>query len=52
VIIAGIFGGSKGLGYLVERAADTFDSALMYAVLMLLVIVSLSLIQFTWWLEA
>ncbi len=52
VIIAEIFGGSRGLGYLVSRSADTFDSALMYAVLLLLVIVSLSLVQLTRWLEA
>ena len=52
VIIAEIFGGSRGLGYLVNRAADTFNSALMYAVLFLLVVVSLSLIQLTRWLEA
>lgn len=52
VIIAEIFGGSNGLGYLVNRAADTFNSALMYAVLFLLVVVSLSLIQITRWLEA
>jgi ABC-type nitrate/sulfonate/bicarbonate transport system permease component len=52
VIIAEIFGGSRGLGYLVNRSADTFNSALMYAVLLLLVIVSLSLIQLTRWLEA
>jgi NitT/TauT family transport system permease protein len=52
VIIAEIFGGSKGLGYLIQRSADTFNSSLMYAVLLILVIVSLSLIQFTRWLEA
>jgi ABC-type nitrate/sulfonate/bicarbonate transport system permease component len=52
VIIAEIFGGSRGLGYLVNRSADTFDSALMYAVLLLLVIVSLTLVQLTRWLEA
>jgi len=52
VIIAEIFGGSHGLGYLVNRSADTFNSALMYAVLFLLVVVSLSLIQITRWLEA
>lgn len=52
VIIAEIFGGSQGLGYLVNRSADTFNSALMYAVLFLLVVVSLSLIQITRWLEA
>ena len=52
VIIAEIFGGSRGLGYLVNRSADTFDSALMYAVLLLLVVVSLCLVQLTRWLEA
>ena len=52
VIIAEIFGGSKGLGFLIRRAADTFDSALMYAVLLVLVIVSLTLIQATRSLEA
>jgi NitT/TauT family transport system permease protein len=52
VIIAEIFGGSHGLGYLVDRSADTFNSALMYAVLFLLVVVSLTLIQITRWLEA
>ena len=52
VVIAEIFGGSKGLGYLITRSADTFNSPLMYAVLFLLVVVSLSLINFTRWLEA
>ena len=52
VVIAEIFGGSNGLGYLVRRAADTFNSALMYAVLFLLVVISLTLIQITRWLEA
>lgn len=52
VIIAEIFGGSNGLGYLIKRSADTFNSPLMYAVLFLLAVVSLSLIQVTRWLEA
>ncbi len=52
VIIAEIFGGSNGLGYLIRRSADTFNSSLMYAVLLVLVIVSLSLVQVTRWLEA
>lgn len=47
VVIAEIFGGSMGLGFLINRAADTFNSELMYAVLMLLVFVSLSLIKLT-----
>ncbi|MCC7483705.1 MAG: ABC transporter permease [Burkholderiales bacterium] len=52
VIIAEIFGGSRGLGYLIQRSADTFDSALMYSVLFVLVAVSLTLVQLTRWLEA
>jgi NitT/TauT family transport system permease protein len=52
LVIAEIFGGSKGLGYLITRSADTFNSSLLYAVLFLLVVVSLSLIQITRWLEA
>lgn len=52
VIIAEIFGGSNGLGFLITRAADTFNSELMYAVLLLLVIISLSLIKITKMLEA
>lgn len=52
VIIAEIFGGSSGLGFLITRAADTFNSELMYAVLLLLVIFSLSLIKVTRMLEA
>lgn len=52
VIIAEIFGGSQGLGYLIQRSADTFNSSLLYAVLFLLTVVSLSLIQLTRWLEA
>jgi ABC-type nitrate/sulfonate/bicarbonate transport system permease component len=52
VIIAEIFGGSQGLGYLIQRSADTFDSALMYSVLFLLVVISLTLVQLTRWLEA
>ena len=51
VVIAEIFGGSMGLGFLINRAADTFNSELMYAVLLLLVIVSLSLIKLTTMLE-
>jgi len=47
VIIAEIFGGSNGLGFLITRAADTFNSELMYAVLLLLVIISLSFIKIT-----
>lgn len=47
VIIAEIFGGSSGLGFLIVRSADTFNSELMYAVLLLLVMISLSFIKIT-----
>lgn len=52
VVIAEIFGGSNGLGFLINRAADTFNSQLMYAVLLLLAIISLTLIKVTRMLEA
>jgi ABC-type nitrate/sulfonate/bicarbonate transport system permease component len=52
VVIAEIFGGSSGLGYLIKRAADTFNSSLMYSTLFVLVLVSVGLVQTTRWLEA
>lgn len=52
VVIAEIFGGSSGLGYLITRAADTFNSELMYATLLLLVIISLFFIKLTTLFEA
>ncbi|MGB3337965.1 MAG: ABC transporter permease [Devosia sp.] len=52
VVIAEIFGGSSGLGYLIKRAADTFNSSLMYSTLLVLVLVSVGLVQTTRWLEA
>lgn len=51
VVIAEIFGGTQGLGFLIQRAADTYNSPLLYAVLFALVVLSLSLVQFTRWLE-
>lgn len=52
VVIAELFGGSNGLGYLIQRSADTFNTAMTFAVLLLLIVMSLSLINFTRWLEA
>ena len=52
VVIAEIFGGSSGLDYLIKRAADTFNSSLMYSTLLVLVVVSVGLVQTTRWLEA
>ena len=52
VVIAELFGGSNGLGFLIQRSADTFNTAMTFAVLLLLIVMSLSLINFTRWLEA
>ena len=52
VVIAELFGGSNGLGYLIQRSADTFNTAMNFAVLLLLIVMSLSLINFTRWLES
>ena len=52
MVIAELFGGSNGLGYLIQRSADTFNTAMTFAVLLLLIVMSLSLINFTRWLEA
>lgn len=51
LVIAEIFGGNEGLGYLTKRAAETFNSPLLYAVLLLLVIFSLTFVQLIRWVE-
>lgn len=51
MIIAEIFGGNKGLGYLIQRAGQTFDSPLLYACLLVLIVISLTLVQSLNWLE-
>ncbi|MBS3941312.1 MAG: ABC transporter permease [Actinobacteria bacterium] len=45
LVIAEIFGGNKGLGYLTTRAAQSFNPALLYAVLLVLVVFSLGFVQ-------
>ena len=35
VVIAELFGGSNGLGFLIQRSADTFNTAMTFAVLLL-----------------
>lgn len=52
MVIAEIFGGNRGLGYVIQRAGEQFDSALLYAGLLLLVVVSLTLVQLLRVLEA
>ena len=50
--IAEILGGSRGIGFLIVRSADSFNAPLMFGVLFILVMVSLGLIQITRWTEA
>jgi ABC-type nitrate/sulfonate/bicarbonate transport system permease component len=51
MVIAEIFGGNRGLGYITQRAGETFDAPLLYAVLLILVIFSLSFVQTIRWLD-
>jgi ABC-type nitrate/sulfonate/bicarbonate transport system permease component len=51
LIIAEIFGGNRGLGFLIVRSADTYNSPRLFAVLIMLVIVSLSFVQGIRWVE-
>jgi ABC-type nitrate/sulfonate/bicarbonate transport system permease component len=44
-------GGGNGLGFLLDRAGDRFDSAMLYAVLIILAVMSVALIQVMRWLE-
>jgi len=44
-------GGGNGLGFLLERAGQQFDAPMLYAVLLLLAVMSVSLIQAMRWLE-
>lgn len=52
LVIAEIFGGNDGLGYLTIRATESFNGPLLYAVLLVLVIFSLSFVQIVKWIEA
>jgi NitT/TauT family transport system permease protein len=51
MVIAEIFGGNQGLGYVTQRAGETFDAALLYGALFILVVFSLSFVQAIRWLE-
>jgi NitT/TauT family transport system permease protein len=44
-------GGGQGLGYLLDRAADQFNSGLLYGTLLLLAVMSVGLVQVMRWLE-
>lgn len=52
MLVAEFLGGSQGLGFLIIRASDTFNSALLYAVLFTVVVLALTLIQSSRWIEA
>lgn len=51
MVIAEIFGGNQGLGYVTQRAGETFDAPLLYGALFILVVFSLSFVQTIRWLE-
>jgi NitT/TauT family transport system permease protein len=51
MVIAEIFGGNQGLGYVTQRAGETFNAPLLYGALLILVIVALSFVQTARWLE-
>ena len=44
-------GGGEGLGFLLDRAGDQFDSPMLYATLLLLAVISVSLVQGMRWVE-
>ena len=44
-------GGGKGLGFLLDRAADQFDAPMLYATLLLLAVISVGLVQGMRWVE-
>jgi NitT/TauT family transport system permease protein len=51
MVIAEIFGGNQGLGYVTQRAGETFNAALLYGALFILVVFSLAFVQTIRWLE-
>jgi NitT/TauT family transport system permease protein len=52
LVVGEIYGGNNGLGYLIVKAQDSYNSAELYAVLLLLVIAALSIVQGMRWVEA
>jgi ABC-type nitrate/sulfonate/bicarbonate transport system permease component len=51
MVIAEIFGGNRGLGYVTQRAGETFDAPRLYGALIILVVFSLTFVQTVRWLE-
>jgi ABC-type nitrate/sulfonate/bicarbonate transport system permease component len=52
LVVGEIFGGNNGLGFLIVKAQDSYNSPELYAVLMLLVIAALGIVQAMRWVEA
>lgn len=52
LVVGEIFGGNNGLGFLIVKAQDSYNSPELYAVLLLLVIAALSIVQAMRWVEA
>jgi NitT/TauT family transport system permease protein len=52
MLIGELVGGSgQGLGYILKRSADSFEAPTMFAVLIILAVVSVTLVQATRWVE-
>jgi ABC-type nitrate/sulfonate/bicarbonate transport system permease component len=51
LVVAEMFGGNRGLGYVIIRAGETFNSGLLYGVLLCLVAISLAFIHGVRWIE-
>jgi ABC-type nitrate/sulfonate/bicarbonate transport system permease component len=51
LVIAEFFGGNNGIGYLIQKAGQSFDSPLLYGCLLMLIVVSLTLVQTLNWIE-
>lgn len=51
LVIAELFAGNDGLGYLLGRAGETFNSAQLFGVLLVLVVIALVFVQGVRWLE-
>lgn len=52
MIVGEIFGGNNGLGFLIVKAQDAYNSPELYAVLLMLVVIALLIVQASRWLEA
>jgi ABC-type nitrate/sulfonate/bicarbonate transport system permease component len=51
LVIAEIFGGNDGLGFLLSRAGETFNGPRLYGILLVLVIIALTFVQTLRWIE-